>query len=294
MKGGVLTIGKFDGVHRGHAEILTRLKRIAEEKGVPAIVFTFDPFPSAVIRPHLAPPLLCSLERRIELINVFQPDAVLLFHPTKEFLALSPEMFFEMFICRELNACSLVEGSNFNFGSNRDGNVKLLSRLCKEKSIDLEIVEPVHVGGHDISSSRIRALLREGKLADANQLLGRPYRLSGTVVHGEERGRLLGHPTANLDSVDLLLPKDGLYAGSVNAGEKTYRAAVNLGGNPTFGVDRTKIEVHLLDFQGDLYGQTLEVDLWTRIRDVLRFDTKDDLLDQMKKDLAAVRGFRTE
>lgn len=292
LKGGVLTIGKFDGVHRGHAEILSRLKGIAQKKGVPAIVFTFDPFPSTVIRPHLAPPLLCSLDRRIELIQEFDPDAVLLFHPTREFLALTPKFFFEIFICRELGVSHLVEGSNFNFGNNRAGDVDLLARLCKEKGIGLDVVEPVHWDGHDISSSRIRALLREGNLDDVNTLLNRPYRLSGQVVHGDERGRLLGYPTANLESEHILLPKDGLYAARVDLGGVSWKAAVNLGGNPTFGVEQTKIEVHLLDFDGDLYGRTLNVDLEKRIRDVRRFDSKDDLLEQMKNDIASVRSLR--
>ena len=290
MRGGLLSIGKFDGVHSGHAEILRTLRTRADALGVPATVFTFDPPPAEILRPHLAPPPLCTTERKVELISHFRPNTVIVFPTDRALLELSAEEFFRQIVLDGLGATGLVEGANFNFGRNRDGDSAALRSLCARHSVGLDIVASVQSLGREISSSRIRSLLREGEVAAASGMLGRFYRLTGFVAHGEHRGRKLGYPTANLAGVRTLLPKPGLYAARAATDFGTFLAAVNLGGNPTFGVAATKIEIHLLDFSGDLYNRIIHVDFIRRLRDIIPFNSKEALLEQMKKDIQAVRG----
>ena len=289
MRGGLLSIGKFDGVHSGHAEILRTLRAQADALGVPATVFTFDPAPAEILRPHLAPPTLCTTARKIELIAPFRPDLLLIFPTDRALLSLSAEEFFQKIVLDSLGAVGLVEGGNFNFGRNRDGDRGALCSLCARYDLQLDVVPSIRSLGREISSSRIRSLLREGEVAAAAGMLGHPYRLTGFVAHGEHRGRRLGYPTANLAGVRTLVPKPGLYAARTVTDFGTYRAAVNLGGNPTFGVSAQKIEVHLLDFQGDLYNRIIHVDFLRRLRDVIPFDSKEALLEQMQKDLEQIR-----
>lgn len=289
FRGGILSIGKFDGVHRGHGSILDRLKVCSGDRQRPSLVFTFTPSPAEILRPHLAPPLLCTTEQKIELISRYEPDALILFPTTREFLQLSACEFFEKIIIDLLDVHMLVEGDNFNFGSNRGGNTEVLRALCEEHGRLLRVVPPVHVLGRDVSSSRIRSLIREGQVEVARGMLGRPYGLSGFVIQGEHRGRRLGFPTANLGGVGTILPKAGLYAAVARQEEQIFGAAVHLGGNPTFGVSATKIEAHLLDFQGDLYGKFLHLDFIARIRDVVPFSGEESLLNQIQKDLTNIR-----
>lgn len=289
LRGGVLSIGKFDGVHAGHASILECVLASSRIRKIPSIIFTFDPSPATIIRPHKAPPLLCTTAERISLLSRFKPDALILFPTTKEFLELTADEFFEDIVLRQLGAQVMVEGTDFTFGSNRSGNTTYLSSLCREAHIAFQLVPSVVSLGREVSSSRIRSLVREGRLEAARGMLLRPYRISGFVAHGEHRGRRLGYPTANLAGVETLVPKPGLYSATVTFEEKEYIAAVNIGGNPTFGVDTSKVEVHLLDFSGDLYGKTLNVDFLSRIRDVVHFNSQQELLVQISRDIANVR-----
>lgn len=291
LRGCALSIGKFDGVHSGHLSILERLRVSARTRGTTAVVFTFDPSPGEIIRPHLAAPLLCTTARKIELITQSGLDTLLLFPTTKKFLSLTSEEFFQQVILEKIGASVLVEGENFTFGANRTGNIDLLKTLCSNHDIRLQIVPSVRFLDREVSSSRIRSLIREGQMEAARGILSRPYRINGYVVHGEHRGRRLGFPTANLAGVQTLLPKRGLYAAyvQVEGCPRSFSAAVHVGENPTFGVELFKIEIHLLDFTGDLYGKTLQVDFLSRIRDVVRYESQDHLLAQIQKDLGNVQ-----
>lgn len=291
MRGGVLSIGKFDGLHRGHAEILGRLTRKARLLGVPSVVFTFDPPPIQVLRPDLPPPtLLCDVDQKIAAFERFGPDALVLFPTTREFLARSAPEFFREIVVERFGAVALVEGSNFNFGRAKEGNGAVLAELCGRFNVDLEIAPSVEIDGVAVSSSSIRALIRSGEVERAAAALGRPYRLRGIVESGDRRGRTLGFPTANLGQTATVLPNPGVYAATATLENgETFAAAVNLGGNPTFGVDAVKIEVHLLDFSGDLYGTRLDVDFRRKIREVVTFASKDALIERLNRDLDEIR-----
>ena len=289
LRGCALSIGKFDGVHRGHVSILERLKTSSRVRRVPSVVFTFDPSPGELIRPHLAAPLLCTTARKVELISLFEPDAIFLFPTTREFLRKTAEEFFREIILDRFDARVLVEGGNFTFGANREGNIDLLHSLCLAHEVGLQVLPSVISLGREVSSSRVRSLVREGQIEAARGMLLQPYRFTGYVVHGEHRGRQLGFPTANLAGVQTIMPKEGLYAAMVHWEDQSRLAAVNIGGNPTFGVETFKIEIHLLDFSGDLYGKTLDVDFIARIRNVVKFESREQLLRQIDKDIENVR-----
>lgn len=288
MRGGVLSIGKFDGLHVGHAEILRALIASARRSGVSSIAFTFEPSPTEILRPSVAPPPLCTLERKIELISSFGPDLLIVFPTTKAFLELDAEAFFDLVVLKSLGASGLIEGANFNFGSHRSGNCDLLERMCAKNRLSFEKISSIQAFGREVSSSRIRSLLRDGQVATARGMLGRPYRLTGCVIHGEHRGRKLGFPTANLSRFRTILPKSGLYAAWASTEFGEFPAAVNLGGNPTFGVSSVKIEAHLIGFSGDLYGRTISLDFLSRLRDIVPFASQEELVEQMKKDLHSV------
>lgn len=291
-RGAILSIGKFDGLHAGHAEILRTLVGQARRQGVCSAVFTFDPAPVEILRPAFAVPPLCTLARKIELIESFGPDLLVVFPTTRAFLELSADEFFRRVVLDAFAATGMVEGKDFNFGSNRSGNCDRLRTLCSNHALSLDVVSPICALGREVSSSRIRALLREGEIAAARAMLTRPYRMTGCVVHGEHRGRRLGFPTANLSGVKTILPKTGVYAARAVLEQGVFPAALNIGGNPTFGVSAVKIEAHLLDFSGDLYGQTVSLDLYSRLRDLISFDSEQALIDQMRKDFLAVRSVK--
>jgi riboflavin kinase/FMN adenylyltransferase len=289
LRGGALTIGNFDGVHRGHARLMKRLQATANELSGPAVVFTFDPHPVRLLRPHAAPPPLTWSERKADLLDELGIDAMVAFRTDEAFLALSPQQFFQRVVRERLDARAVIEGPNFFFGHNRSGNVALLQRMCDEAGIRLEIVEPLQVDGEYVSSSRIRNLVSGGDLQLASKLLTHPYRIRGLVTHGDARGEKIGFPTANLEAIDTLLPAVGVYAGRAYANDGTWPAAVNIGPNPTFGEHSLKVEVHLLDFEGSLYGAVLEVDFLSRLRDIRPFDSVDELVQQLHRDVEATR-----
>jgi riboflavin kinase / FMN adenylyltransferase len=288
-RGGVLAIGNFDGVHRGHQKMLSVLVERSKALRAPAIVFTFDPPPVQLLRPEAVPPRLTTLETKRELIEGQGVDCLIAYRTNQKLLELGPEEFFEQIVVRHLGARGLVEGPNFHFGKNRKGDVKLLAELCKDTGRELRIVEPELSGEEIISSSAIRKLVAEGELNRALEMLGHPYRLEGRVIRGEERGRKLGFPTANLSEIATLVPGDGVYAGWGWVEESPHPAAIHIGPNPTFKGEERKVEVHLLDFARDLYGQTLKIDLAERIRGTKAFPSVDALKLQIESDLAAVR-----
>jgi riboflavin kinase / FMN adenylyltransferase len=288
-RGGYVSIGNFDGVHTGHCKIVERLRALAKTEGVPAVVMTFEPHPLALLRPGHVPPSLTTLEQKAELLERAGATCVIAYPTDRKLLQLTPEEFFDAIVVTELRARGIVEGPNFCFGKDRKGDIDTLRDLCRLRGVKLHVVEPV--GGEAmVSSSAIRALIDEGRMAEAVALLGHPYRLRGEVVVGARRGQTIGFPTANLAKVETLLPADGVYGGIARLGDCLFAAAVNVGPNPTFGETNRKVEAHLVNFAGDLYGRSIDVDLFERIRPTVRFKNKDDLVRQISLDVAATKA----
>jgi len=289
LRGGAVSVGNFDGVHLGHARIIHRLIQSARAHGGPAVAFTFDPHPAVVLRPDRVPPPLTTTERKADLLGRLGVDAVVAYPTNREFLEFSARDFFDRILVNALGARAVVEGPNFFFGRDRRGNVDVLKQFCVEASIDFEVVEPYDLDGRIISSSRTRRCLAEGRVEEVAAMLTEPYRVHGMVVHGAGRGASLGFPTANVDMVPTLLPREGIYAGRGYVEGQPVPAAISLGPNPTFNEGKLKLEVFLLDFEGDLYGQLVEVDFLARLRDVMRYHSVDELLAQMHRDVEATR-----
>jgi riboflavin kinase/FMN adenylyltransferase len=287
LRRGAVTIGNFDGVHRGHARIIERLLAKAQEVRGPAIVFTFDPHPVRLLRPQAAPPPLTWTDRKAELLGELGASAIIAYPTDDALLQLSPEAFFQAIIQEKLAARSLAEGPNFYFGKGRAGDINTLTRLCDQANISLEVVQPVTIAGEFVSSSRVRAAIGAGDVDLARQMLTRPYRLRGMVTHGAGRGTKIGFPTANLEAIDTLLPAQGVYAARGLTAANIWPAAVNIGPNPTFGEQALKVEVHLIGFSGPLHGQPLEVEFVSRLRGVRQFDSVDQLKAQLALDIAA-------
>ena len=279
-RGCALSIGKFDGLHCGHIALLETLLKKARQTDSPSVVFTFDRSPAEILAPESAPIPLCDLDQKIDLISAFSPD----------YLLICPEDFLQKIVVGQIGAQSIVEGESFTFGAGRRGNRHFLEEWCRVHALDLTVLPPVSMFDAHVSSSRVRALLAAGEVGVVHAMLMRPYRVSGVVADGEHRGRTLGFPTANLTEIRTLLPKEGLYAARALVGGRFYPAAVNLGGNPTFGVDKTKVEVHILDWSGNLYGERLAIDFITRLRDIVPFRSRDELVGAMNADIEQIRS----
>ncbi len=288
-RGGAVAIGNFDGVHLGHARIVERLLANAREVGGPAVVFTFDPHPAMVLRPDAAPQPLTWIDRKAELLAALGVDAMIAYPTDEALLALTAEEFFERIVLEQLAARAMVEGPNFAFGRGRRGTIELLRTLTSGAQIRLDVVAPIWDAGEIVSSSRVRKLVASGNVEEAGRLLTAPYRIRGLVSHGAGRGAKIGFPTANLAGVDTLLPAQGVYAGTVERDQRRIAAAINVGPNPTFGEQAVKIEVHLADYSGSLYGQTLEVDFLVRLRDIRPFANVAALKTQLADDVAAAK-----
>ena len=289
FRSGAISIGNFDGVHLGHARIVHRLLAESRRLGGAAVVFTFDPHPAHVLRRAEPPPALSSTARKAELLADLGVDAVIAYRTDEAFLQLEAREFFEQIVRGCLDARAIVEGGNFFFGRDRQGNVEVLAEMCRSAGMSLEVVEPVECAGQIVSSSRIRTVLAEGDVDLARRMLTRPYRLRGTVSRGEGRGKDLGFPTANLKDVATLLPGEGIYVGRTLIDGQLRPAAISLGPNPTFDEGVLKVEVHVIDYRGRLYDRQIEVDFLTRLRDIVRFDSVDQLVEQMDRDVAAAR-----
>src|SRR5436190_15339593 len=288
-RGGAVSIGNFDGVHRGHVAIVKRLLERAEAVDGPAIVFTFDPHPVRLLRPDQCPPPLTWTERKAELLAALGVDWVVAYPTDEALLQLSAADFFQKIVRNALAARALVEGPNFYFGHNREGTVERLAELSAASGITLDVVPPVEIDGQIVSSSRVRDLIRGGQVERALKLLSAPYRIRGMVTHGAGRGAKIGFPTANLSAIDTLLPAQGVYAGRARAGEVVYPAAINLGPSPTFGDAVIRVEVHLIGLTEPVYGEPLEVDFLARLRDIRPFDSHAALVEQLNRDIEQVK-----
>lgn len=304
----VLSIGNFDGVHRGHQAILSAGSRRAREAGVPQVVLTFEPHPSALLTPDRVPATLTPLPAKLELLRDAGVDAVVLIQPTPEFLAISAERFVTDVIVDRFHPVAMVEGPTFGFGQHRRGDVRMLAAAGKTHGFQVEVVEPVRVnmGGHPetiVSSSLVRHLLSSGSVDTAELCLGRPYTLYGEVEHGHARGRTIGFPTANLRTTQLV-PAEGVYAcratlfKSVSdpasmempaADGKPIAAAVSVGRNPTFNDRELSVEAFLLDFQGDVYGRRMKLEFLAWIRGQQKYPTPEALARQIEQDVQRTR-----
>lgn len=291
LRGGAVAIGNFDGVHRGHARIVEQAIAKARELGGPAVILTFDPHPVRILRPSDAPPPLTWTDRKAELLEHLGVDAMIAYPTDEDLLRLTPQEFFQQIVREKLAARALVEGPNFYFGRARSGTIEVLRRLATEAGIHLDVVEPLVVDGETVSSSRIRRLIGQGQVDAARALLTEPYRIRGMVVHGAGRGAKLGFGTANLTAIDTLRPGPGVYAGRGFAAGQCWPAAINVGPSPTFGEQETKVEVHLVGWDGSpLYGQPLEVDFLDRLRNIQRFPDVDALKQQLQQDVATAQA----
>jgi riboflavin kinase/FMN adenylyltransferase len=286
----VVAIGVFDGVHRGHQEILSRAKEIAD--GGSVIALTFDPHPATVVAPERAPQLLLTLPERVVLLKIHNADQVAVIKFDAKFASMSPENFVESVLVSQLHASDVVVGENFTYGHKAEGNIDSLRESGNSKNFDVHVLSISQEEEQNISSSRIRTLVREGKVETARNLLTRPHRLDGVVVRGEARGREIGYPTANLGNIDgQCIPADGVYAGWLTVGINRWPAAISIGTNPTFEGDRGRqVEAYALDQVGlDLYDQGATIEFGWRLRETLKFDGLDLLLEQMAKDCQRAR-----
>ncbi|MFD8422858.1 bifunctional riboflavin kinase/FAD synthetase [Streptomyces sp. NPDC059466] len=299
----VVTIGSYDGVHRGHQLIIKHAVDRARELGVPSVVVTFDPHPSEVVRPGSHPPLLAPHHRRAELMAELGVDALLILPFTTEFSKLSPADFVAKVLVDKLHAKAVVEGPNFRFGHKAAGNVDFLREQGETYDFEVEVVE-LYVsgaagGGEPFSSTMTRRLVAEGDVEGAREILGRPHRVEGIVVRGAQRGRELGFPTANVETLPhTAIPADGVYAGWLHVGDEAMPAAISVGTNPQFdGTERT-VEAYAIDRVGlDLYGLHVAVDFLAFVRGQARFDSIEALLeaiaDDVKRSLELIEAYGT-
>jgi riboflavin kinase/FMN adenylyltransferase len=285
----VVVIGVFDGVHKGHQQLLNRAKEIAEGRSIVAL--TFDPHPTTVFAPDKAPTMLTKLADRVELLKIHNADQVAVMKFNEKFAAMSPEDFVSTVLVNQLHASTVIVGKNFTYGHKAAGNVDSLIQAGLQNNFTVEAQE-LKVDTEVISSSRIRKLVVEGQVEEARALLSRPHRLDGVVVHGEKRGREIGYPTANLGDLDgQTIPADGIYAGWLTVGINFWPAAISIGTNPTFeGVRGRQVEAYALDQEGlELYDKNASIEFGWYLRPTLKFDGLDELLVQMKKDCDKAR-----
>jgi riboflavin kinase/FMN adenylyltransferase len=304
----VVTIGMYDGVHRGHQHLIGVAVARAHALNRPALLVTFDPHPSEVVRPGSHPAILTSADRKAELVAALGVDAMCVLPFTAEFSRLSPEEFAHTVLVEHLHCAQVVVGRNFTYGHRAAGTVETLAAEGRRFGFGVEAVDLTSVGSAPdlsgdgavtISSTYIRACVAAGDMASAALALGRPHRVDGIVVRGDRRGRELGYPTANVESpAHTAVPADGVYAGRLvlrdHAGlsRSSHPAAISVGSNPTFSGARRTVEAHLLDFDGDLYGEHVGVEFVERLRPMLSFSGVPELLEAMADDVARTRSLR--
>ncbi|NKB89985.1 MAG: bifunctional riboflavin kinase/FAD synthetase [Acidobacteria bacterium] len=285
-----VTIGNFDGVHRGHQRVMKAAVTAGRDAGIPAVVCTFEPHTLKILRPDRAPSLLQTLEQRLAAIEQLGVDVVVVIPFDDEVAATGRRRFVDEFLCDELRVQSLHVSRGFSFGRGRGGRTEYLEERAAEKQFTVVRVDAAQETGDTVSSSRIRAAVTEGRVADAAAMLGRPYSLSGTVIHGSGRGAQLGAPTANIAPLNECLPGPGVYVGQLQGPDLDASAVMNVGVRPTFtSTDELSFEAHLLDFDGDLYEAEVELRFIDRLRDERRFESPDALSEQIQADAKMAR-----
>lgn len=284
-----VTIGNFDGVHRGHAEIFAHLKQQSMKRGLPPVVVTFEPHPLKILAPESAPSLITTFEQKAALIEESGIDYLIVVPFSKEFSRMPASDFVLKVLCNPLGMRHIIIGHDYAFGRNREGNFKTLETLGALNGFTLEDLPPIGDEGVVFSSSLVRSVVAEGNMAAASRILGRYYQVSGIVVHGREIGQTLGFPTANIATVNELLPSDGVYAVMVEVAGKLVKGACNIGFNPTVGGSTRTVEVFLLDFSDQIYGLGINVHFVRRLRPVLNFSDITALKSAINKDVASAR-----
>ena len=291
----VVTIGVFDGVHTGHQRTIGHAVGRARELGLPSLVLTFDPHPSEVVRPGSHPAVLTSPARKAELIEELGVDVLCVQPFTLDFSRMSADEFVHDMLVEHLHAALVVVGENFRFGNKATGDVALLARLGRTFGFAVEPAPLVTADGMVYSSTYVRACVAAGDVTTAAKVLGRPHRVEGIVVRGDQRGRQLGFPTANLLTARFTaVPADGVYAAWLVRGSQRLPAAVSIGTNPTFSGQDRRVEAYVLDFDGDLYGERLALDFVARLRPTLRFDDVAGLVTAIEADVARTREVLSE
>jgi riboflavin kinase/FMN adenylyltransferase len=288
----VVTIGNFDGIHLGHQAILRTVVSRARALSGEAVVYTFEPHPRKVLRPESAPALLTTLEQKLDLIEAAGADAVVLEPFDLEFAKTPPDAFVRECLHHRLRPVEVYVGYDFHFGRDREGSMRLLTELGPKLGFAVTIIPEVEIEGGDVNSTRIRQLLAEGQCEPAARMLGRPYSVRGMVVRGDERGRTIGFPTANLAPENEVLPAAGVYTGTLRLlddgdppGDSRLRVVVNVGMRPTFQGRELRVEAHAIDWTGDLYSRRVELSFGTRLRGERRFESVDALRAQIAADV---------
>jgi riboflavin kinase/FMN adenylyltransferase len=295
----VVTIGVFDGVHRGHAEIIAQAVEQAKERGVPSVLITFVPHPSEVVRPGSHPPVLTTIMRRAELVGQLGVDVFCALPFTLELSQMPPDEFAHRALVESLHAVGVIVGENFHFGHRATGDLAMLERLGQTFGFTAHGTPLLRDGDTPLSATYVRTCVQAGDVARAAIALGRPHRVDGVVERGDQRGRQLGFPTANMRSDEwTAIPADGVYAGRVVRLDEFGRtvpggslglSAISVGTNPTFDVRQRRVEAFILDFDGDLYGHTLGVEFIEHLRGMVKFDSVEALITQMHADVALTR-----
>ncbi len=286
-----VAIGIFDGVHRGHQLLIKNMVAEAKKLKAKAVVITFFPHPAHVLRPDISLPYLMPLEHRLELLEELGVDAAVVIRFNKQFAHINPSYFIENFLVGKLGVKSIFVGEDFRFGKDRSGDIALFKQLALKYNYRMHAIKPVRQAGQTISSSRLRRLIPEGKLKQAQQLLGRPVSVLGQVVKGDSRGKSLGFPTANVNYDNALLPPCGVYAVRVSLEGKSFYGMANLGVRPSFKSEDSKIhlEAHIFNFKRSIYGQEITVEFLKKIREEKSFASKEALIAQIKKDESIIR-----
>jgi riboflavin kinase / FMN adenylyltransferase len=286
----VLTIGNFDGVHEGHKALFRKVRERAEALNGQSAVMTFDPHPIRVMKPGNGPPMITPTDQKLELIGRAGIDVGFCLSFTPEFAAITAEDFVRRILIGRIGIREIVVGYDYSFGAGRKGDIALLRTLGSEIGFEVHVLDPITIDGMLVSSTSVRNLVRAGDLDRAARLLGRSYQIRGTVITGHGRGgRLLGVPTANLEPMDELVPKEGVYAVLVRINGRAYHGVTNIGNNPTFGDREVSVETHLLDFSGDLVGKTIRIDFLERLRDEKVFGGFEELKEQIARDIERAR-----
>jgi riboflavin kinase/FMN adenylyltransferase len=287
----VLTIGNFDGVHKGHLKLFHKaISRAKAIKGTSAVM-TFDPHPAKVMKPGNGPPLITPIGQKLRLIQEAGIEVILCLPFSRKFASREAQDFVKGVLIDKIGIKELVVGYDYTFGHNRQGDINLLQEMGEELDFRVHVVKPVYIENTLVSSTSIRRYVQEGNMPKAEMLLGRYYQISGTVIKGQNRGgRLLGFPTANLRVDDELIPKGGVYAVTVFLNGEIYKGVSNLGYNPTFGENALSVETHLLGFSGDLVGRIIKINFLQRLRDEKKFAGVEELIAQIKRDIKKAKA----
>jgi riboflavin kinase/FMN adenylyltransferase len=289
FEGSVITIGNFDGVHKGHIEIFRHLKERSRTLDLPSVVVTFEPHPLKVLSPDTAPPMITTFDQKAALIDEVGIDCLAVATFTPQFARMKADDFVRDILCDSLGMCHIVIGHDYAFGRGREGNYMTLEKIGAERGFTLEDMNPIGEEGTVFSSSLVRRMVAEGDVESASKILGRYHTIFGTVVHGREIGQTLGFPTANISTPNELIPADGVYAVMVSVDGKLVKGACNIGLNPTFdGCVRT-IEVFLLDYSGLIYGREIAVCFVKRLRDIMKFTDASALMLAISQDVDRTR-----